>query len=463
MLIQKEIMEEVIKKSASTGADFVEVFAEDTVSHQLTVIGGQVETAKESRIRGVGLRVALGADYVYGYTNNFDKESLLALASDLSATFSAPLKEIVPLNELKKGEHHKVKIYPKDVTNEMKKDIVMKAYNAAKAYSDEITQSVATYIDWTQKVEIAKMDGRFIEDERVYTRIAISAVASNGKESESGSDNPGMSMGFEVFDGIIDPEKSGKEAARQAIVNLHAKDCPSGEMPVIIDNGFGGVIFHEACGHALEATAVARGASVFAGKLHERIAHDCVSALDDGTIENAWGSENYDDEGNLQKKRLLIDKGILVSYMIDELNSRRMNLPCTSSGRRESYKYAPTSRMSNTYIAEGESTLEDMLKGIKFGLYAKNMGGGSVDPATGDFNFAVREGYLIRDGKIAEAVKGASLVGNGAVILKNIDMVGKNVDLGQGMCGSVSGSIPTNVGQPAIRVSKITVGGRSAK
>jgi len=241
---------------------------------------------------------------------------------------------------------------------------------------------------------------------------------------------------------------------------LHADPCPAGKMPVAIDNGFGGVIFHEACGHSLEATSVAKGNSVFAGKLGQKIASDKVTAIDDGTMPNLWGSLNIDDEGMPTRRKVLIEKGILKGYMIDKLNSRRMNMEPTGSSRRESYKYAPTSRMTNTFIAAGEYSNEAIIGSISNGLYAKKMGGGSVNPVTGEFNFAVMEGYLIKNGKIDKPVRGATLIGKGHEVLMNIDMVGRDMQQAQGMCGSVSGSVPTNVGQPMIRVSEITVGGR---
>jgi TldD protein len=241
---------------------------------------------------------------------------------------------------------------------------------------------------------------------------------------------------------------------------LYADECPSKTMPVVIDNGFGGVIFHEACGHSLEATSVAKNASVFSGKKGEKIGSDLVTAIDDGTIPNAWGSANYDDEGLPQKRRVLIDKGILNSYMVDQLNGKRMGEVSTHSSRRQSYRFAPTSRMSNTYIDNGESTFDEIIENTEYGLYARKMGGGSVNPSTGDFNFSVMEGYMIRNGKIAEPVKGATLVGTGKDALKKIDMVGNNLLRAQGMCGSVSGSIAADVGQPTIRIASITVGGR---
>lgn len=460
-MLSKKLLQETINVAAKTGADFVEVFYEDTINRRFMIVGGEVENLPYSHTTGVGLRLALKDNYVYGYTDKLNKTSLLKLASDLSASYQDDPKPVTPLGALKSGHQNVPEIRSEEVSNEERKALVLRAYEAERAYSSEIVQASAYIFETDQKVVIAKMDGRYIKDERFNVRFITSAVASDGKSNEEGYCAKGRTMGFEFFRNLVNPEEMGKEAARQAVNNLHASPCPSGEMPVIIENGFGGVIFHESCGHQLEATAVARGASIFSGKFGKQIANKCVTAIDDGTISNEWGSENFDDEGTKQQKRVLIKNGVLTSYMIDELNARKMGMAPTGSSRRESYKYAPTSRMSNTYIAPGKATLDEMLEGIKFGLYAKGFTGGSVNPATGDFNFSVSEGYLIRDGKIAEAVKGAALVGNGADVIMNIDMVGKSLELGTGMCGSVSGYLPVNVGQPAIRVTKITVGGRS--
>jgi TldD protein len=231
-------------------------------------------------------------------------------------------------------------------------------------------------------------------------------------------------------------------------------------MPVVIHNSFGGVILHEACGHSLEATSVAKGLSVFCGKLGQQIANPIVTAVDSGLDENAWGSINVDDEGTPAKRNVLIENGILKSYLVDKRNAKKMNHPITGSSRRESYKYQTTSRMTNTYFLNGTRTFEEIIAATKKGLFAKRMGGGSVNPATGEFNFAVMEGYLIEDGKITKPVRGATLVGSGKDVLLRIDMIANNLSHGHGMCGSLSGSIPTNVGQPTIRVSHLTVGGK---
>ena len=308
-------------------------------------------------------------------------------------------------------------------------------------------------------VLVANTEGLYATDRHVRTRMAISAVASANGENQSGSDAPGAGMGLEFFD-TVNPKDIGREAARQALVNLSASYCPAGTMTVAIENGFGGVIFHEACGHSLEATAVAIGASQMAGKLGQQIANPKVTAIDDGTIPGAWGSVNMDDEGTPTQRNVLIENGILKSYLIDRLGSRRMGLPMTGSARRQGYGFEATSRMTNTFIANGTDRNEDIIASIENGLYCRKMGGGSVNPLTGAFNFAVTEGYLVRNGKICEPVRGASLIGTGSEILKNIDMVGQNLARAQGMCGSASGSVPTDVGQPLIRVSTIVVGGR---
>ena len=272
-------------------------------------------------------------------------------------------------------------------------------------------------------------------------------------------DSKGGNCGYELFDNF-DIEKMGYETSETAVKMLHADEMKSGKMTVVIDNGFGGVLLHEACVHSLEATSVAKGSSVFCNMLGKQIASPIVTAIDDGTIPNAWGSLNIDDEGNETKRNVLIKDGILQSYLVDFRNNRTMKHGITGSGRRQNFKYSPTSRMTNTFFAPGDSTFEEIIKNTESGFFAKSMGGGSVNPATGEFNFAVNEGYLIENGKITKPVRGATLVGSGAEILANIDMIANNLEFSYGMCGSLSGQIPTIVGQPTIRVQNITVGGK---
>lgn len=460
-MILKEMAQVILAKCLVTGGDFAEIFEEDSISNSIGIIDDKVENALGGRTYGVGIRIFKGFKSIYAYTNDNTLSGLVDTAYK-AALALGELKEeksIILNNTVKFKNIHNIEQYPNEVGFDKKIGVMKIAYKNAKEFSSDISQVSVSYMDKDQKILIANTEGIYIEDRRIRTRLAVSAVASKDNENQTGFEGPGAYKGFEIFKDI-DPAYYGKEAARTAYTMLHAKNCPAGKMTVAIDNGFGGVIFHEACGHSLEATAVAKGNSVFANKLGEQIASTKVTAIDDGTIENSWGSINIDDEGNPSKKNVLIENGILKSYMIDKLNGRRMGMESTGNSRRQSYKFAPTSRMTNTYIANGDDTKEEIISSISDGLYAKKMGGGSVNPVTGEFNFAISEGYLVKNGVIQEPVRGASLIGKGSEVLMNIDMVGNNVAQAQGMCGSSSGSIPVNVGQPTIRVKEITVGGR---
>ncbi len=461
MLLKKELLEKIIETALNTGGDFAEVFTEETVSGSIQTVGGLVEKANSRKIFGVGIRIAHQLQSVYGFTNSNNPEDLLKLASDLSKSFSDEFKtKALPIGELEVGQKHKVKVSPLVFKQTEKVELLKKAYKAAKEYDEVIQQVMVNLTEWVQTVLIANSEGRYVTEERTRIRLGINAIAGKDGMMQTGYEAPGTGKGYEYFLEDVNLEDIARNAARMAKTMLFADECPSGVMPVVIDNEFGGVIFHEACGHSLEATSVAKNASVFCGKLNQQVASPIVTAIDDGTIENGWGSANFDDEGYPQQRRVLIENGILKSYMVDKLNSRRMDHQPTGSSRRESYRYSPTSRMSNTFINNGTSTFDEIIAATEYGLYAAKMGGGSVNPGSGDFNFAVSEGYIIRNGKIAEPVRGASLVGNGAEILWKIDMIANNLDRARGMCGSASGSIPADVGQPTLRVSSITVGGK---
>lgn len=459
-MLSKNILSSVLARCLITGGDFAEIFEEDTIDTSIGILNGKVENSISGRTHGIGIRIFKGLKSVYAYTNNTSLNALLDTAQKAALALGELKEDIsIVLNEKAIYNNNPIIYIPSSISAQKKIEVMKRGYKAAKEYSDEITQVSVGYLDKEQNILIANTEGLFTEDRRVRTRLSISSVASANGENQTGFEGPGAHKGFELFKDI-DPEYYGREASRVAHTMLHAKNCPAGKMTVAIDNGFGGVIFHEACGHSLEATAVAKGNSVFTNMLGKQIASTKVTAIDDGTIPNAWGSLNIDDEGNKTRKNVLIENGILKGYLIDKLNGRRMGMEATGSSRRQNYKFAPTSRMTNTYIAAGNDDEDEIIKSISDGLYAKKMGGGSVNPVTGEFNFAVSEGYIVKNGEIQEAVRGASLIGKGSEVLMNIDMVGKNLAQGQGMCGSVSGSIPTNVGQPMIRVKEITVGGR---
>ena len=459
-ITNQKLIEEILGIAVSTGADFAEVYWELTRNGNITLLGGKIDAISDNTVSGVGIRAFLGTRTVYGSTSDLSREGLIKCAKSVAEAMGEGSAEVnIVLKPTAVQDIHPIKINPHEAENKVKCDLLRAATDAARAYDERIVQSVGNLITVDHTIQIANTEGLFKTDRHIRTRMAVSAVASAGGENQNGSCSPGRGMGLEVFD-LFPPEEIGRTAAAQAITNLEADYCPAGQMPVAIENGFGGVIFHEACGHSLEATSVGTGRSQMCGKLGQKIANEKITAIDDGTIPNAWGSVNIDDEGNPTQRNVLIENGVLKSYMVDRLGSRRMGLPMTGNSRRQSYTYEPTSRMTNTFIDNGPDKNEDIIKSIEYGLYAKSMGGGSVNPLTGAFNFAVTEGYIIRNGEICEAVRGASLIGTGSEILQDIDMVGQNLATGQGMCGSSSGSVPTDVGQPLIRVSKITVGGR---
>ena len=459
-MISREICQRVLQKAVSSGADYAEIFAENTVNHGISMIANKVDSIRDTVIAGAAVRVYKGLRSVMASTVDTSEEGLLKCAEAAADALGQGTAAIdIVLKERIFANIHPIKIVPSSVSNKEKVDILKSGYFAAKEYNDAVKQVSGSISEVDHHILIANTEGLYTQDRQIRTRMVVSAVADLGDGAQTGFFGPGRRMGLEMFD-TIDPKIIGITAAKQAVTMAGAGYCPAGVMPVAIENGFGGVIFHEACGHSLEASSVAYGQSQFAGKLGQKIANEKVTAIDDGTIPNAWGSINIDDEGTPAQKNVLIEKGVLKSYMIDKFNGRRMGMASTGNSRRQSYAYTPTSRMTNTYIAPGEDKNEDIISSIEYGLYAASMGGGSVNPVTGEFNFAVNEGYMIRNGKICEPVRGASLVGKGSEIIQNIDMVGSCLDMGTGMCGSSSGSVPTNVGQPLIRVSTITVGGR---
>jgi TldD protein len=463
-MLRKDVIEKILDAALSTGGDFSEIFVEDKTNTGISLIGGKIEHTVSGRDYGIGIRIFDGFFSVYAYTNSVNEKDLIETAKKAAAAIRKMRQKGIPaINDSTIGQFvNPIEIYPGTVNKDRKVDIMKRAYDAANNYDDIITQVTVNYLDSHQKILVANSEGVYKEDSRVRTRLAIQSVASLNGEMQSGYFGPGSGKGFEFFENL-DVEWYGKEASRIAKSMIFAEYSPSGKMPVVIDNGFGGVIFHEACGHGLEATSVAKGNSVFAGKLGQQVASSLVTAIDDGTIPNGWGSSNIDDEGNATTRNILIENGILKNYMVDKLNGRRMSMDVTGSTRRQSYRYAPTSRMTNTFITNGHSTKEEIISNTEYGLYAKYMGGGSVNPATGEFNFSVMEGYKIENGKITSPLRGATLIGTGIDVLGKIDMVGDNLELGQGMCGSISGSIPANVGQPMIRVSEIIVGGRKGE
>ena len=464
-MISKKIAIEVLNAALSTGADYAEIFFEDSHANSLSIENGKVNVSTSNSMCGVGLRLLKENKSVYGYTNNLTKAGLIKHALSLAKSFNGErLLTVTDFQNIKCKNRNPITDSFDDHSREEKIALLKGGIEEINNLKDpRIVRTIAGFSNNYRFVQLYNSKGKTFKRATEFGRVGFTVVCADENGFESSFEGPGTQVGYKYFTDVINVKKVAKETAEKALKMLTAAECPSGKMPVVIGNGWGGVLFHEACGHPLEASAVSKGLSPFAGKVGQKVASSVVSAVDDSTMPGAWGSIDIDDEGNLGTKRLLIKDGILQDYMIDDFNGRRISREGNGACRRQNYRFCPTSRMSNTYICNGKSTKEEIIKATKLGLYAVSFKGGSVDPSTSEFNFGCSEAYIIRDGKICEPVKGATLVGKGHEILEKIDMVANDLDVGQGMCGAASGSIRTNVGQPTLRVSEITVGGRGGE
>lgn len=466
-MINERLLQELIDIALKTGGDFAEIFVEHNNCTELSTKGSEVVSAISGIDFGVGIRLLKGNNSYYGFSNSSDPEVLKKLAWQLSISLKSGegteiLKSPRQLIDESKYGRHPFGIPPADVSMKEKAALLKSAHRAAMGHDGLITQTDAKYLDQDQNILIANSNGLLARDRRVRTRVLFRAMATYQGHVESGYVGPGALEGFEFYN-RINLDEAAVKAAEMAKTMAMASYCPAGKFPVIVENGFGGLMFHEACGHSLEASAVSKGNSIFAEKIGKSIGSELLTFIDDGSIKNAWGSGSIDDEGNPTQKNILIENGILRGYLTDAFSARRMGLKANGASRRQSYRFAPTSRMSNTYIDNGTSSVASIFSHTDEGLYAKTLGAGSVNPTTGDFNFSVIEGYWIKNGKIERPVRGATLVGNGAEILKSVDRVGNNLKLEQGYCFAGSGAIFVSMGQPTLRIKSITVGGRAGE
>lgn len=463
-MLGKSLAIKVLNEGLSTGADYSEIYEDHSTSYSIVCENGKIEQINTSSRNGVGIRLLKENRTIYGYTNDLSQKGLLTLATSLNKSFTGTkVKEVNKLDKIKYKNRNEITHSYLDVNKDKIRDLVKLGYDEiAKLNNPKIVRTMISFAYQHEDVTVFNSKEKYFNRVQEFGRMGFMVIVADENGFETGFSGPGCQQDISFFtEEMI--RKTAKETALTALKMLGAKECPSGKMPVVIGSGWGGVLFHESCGHPLEASAIARRLSCFNDQEGKYIASPLVNAVDDSTIPHAWGSVDIDDEGNLGTRRQLIKDGILQDYMIDDFNGRRMNREGNGACRRQNYRYVPTSRMSNTYIDNGTSTKEEIIAATKLGLYAVGFNGGSVDPTTGEFNFGCSEAYIIRDGKIAEPVKGATLIGKGNEILKQIDMVGNDLDLGQGMCGASSGSIRTNVGQPTIRVKEILVGGRGGK
>lgn len=456
--MKKKDYEELLSLAMSTGADFAEIYEEDGKTTTYRVLNSMLDGISSNTTKGVGIRLIKGNDYYYTSTNDIRKTNLIKIIKNLIKNINYEnTNQNIVLNNLEE-KYPAIEIPHDTYPIEKKKEFLLDMDKKIRKVSNKISQVSLGILEDDKDFLIANSNGKYIKSRKSVTRYMCSVFAEDKDKKEVEFTDFAQAKGYEILK--RDLETQSINAAKVAIEKLAAEDFKGGELPVIIAPGFGAVIFHEACGHGLEATSVAPKLSVFSEDLGKKVASSKVTLIDDGTISNVWGSNLIDDEGISPQKNILIEDGILKTYLVDKLHENSMNISANGCGRRENYNYAPTSRMSNTYLKPGTDTFEDMLKGIKLGVYCERMSGGTVNPATGDFNFAVETARLIENGKLTKRIKGITLIGNSKDILQNVEMISSDLELSSGYCGSKSGMIYVTIGQPTIKVSKILVGGK---
>ena len=464
-MIEQSTVERVLAEGLSKGAEFAEVFVEDRRSSSALLDDGKVEELTSGRDRGAGIRVVVGESTGFAHTSDLTEEGLLAAARTAAAAArgAGAGTTVVALSETSAPRPNVVAILPGDVPKARKVELLTAADEVARSQGGAITQVTARYADSVRRILVANSDGTLATDDQVRTMFSVSCVASADTGMQTGRESVGHTVGFELFD-RYDVEELARRAADRAITKLRARPAPAGEMTVVIGPGGGGVMFHEACGHGLEADLVAKGASVFAGRIGEQVASPLVTLVDDGTMGGEWGCFSVDDEGRPAQRNVLIQDGVLVDYMWDGLRARKEGRPSSGNGRRQSYQHLPMVRMTNTYLIDGQSSPDEIVADTPSGVYIAHLGGGQVNTATGDFVFGMTEAYLIEDGKITEPLREGNLIGNGPAVLSNIDAVGNDFAMGApGTCGKDGQGVPVGDGVPTLRVSAgLTIGGTAA-
>ncbi|MCK4943348.1 MAG: TldD/PmbA family protein [Candidatus Aminicenantes bacterium] len=458
--LSRESIEKLINIALNNGGEFAEVYVEYTVQNQISLEENKIHSARRGVDMGVGIRVLHGDKTGYAYSDDLNFEKLKKTAE--VASFIAVGKQMVKpgeLNTFKIPSYYQVKVSPDSIMPKEKAKLLWKANSVARAYDKRINQVNVRFQDTNKKITIANSEGIWVDDLQTQTRFFVFVNAIEGNKRSRGYYYKDGTMGFENYN-IKVAEDLAKEAGRIAITMLPAEDAPAGEYPIVMAKGDCGTFFHEAIGHSLESDGIRKKTSCFWEKKGKMIASDLVSLADDGTLLGKRGSINIDDEGTPGQKTILIEKGRCVNFLFDKLNAKLMRAKLTGNGRRESYQHFPLPRMTNTYLMSGKDDPDDILKSVKNGIYIARIGGGNVDWVTGRFVFQVPEGYLIEDGKITRPLKGIQLMGSGPDVLKNIIMVGPDLQVsGGGTCGKDGQGKPVSDGNPTLKVSKITIGG----
>ena len=460
-MLDRSVIEEVLRAALSRGGSFAEIFAEERESATIHLDDGKIEELTSGLDRGAGVRVVHGEASAYAYSNRLDPEALLGAARAASASVRDAAGEAPDVLDLTRAQPEVVHRAERPAVNlppQTKVDWLWEADDAARSLDPSVRQVVASYGDSLQRVLIASSDGRLVEEERPRIRFVVQVVAARDGVIQTGFEGPAGIAGVEFMD-AHPPREVAEKAARQAVTMLGGVPAPAKEMPVVMGPGGGGVLFHEACGHGLEADLVQKDSSIYRGKLGQKLASPLVSGVDDSTELGAWGSFSFDDEGSPAARTVLFADGVLEGYLYDRIRARKDGVPRSANGRRQSYANLPIPRMTNTSILPGQADPDEVLRDTERGLYAKRLGGGQVNPATGDFVFGVTEAYLIEGGELSEPVRGANLVGNGIGILAAIDAVASDFETLQGICGKEGQGVPVGNGSPTLRIARMTVGG----
>lgn len=457
--MDKELLWDILSKALSHGGDFAEVFFERRESTAIAYENQKVEKINTGTDIGIGIRVVAGEATAYLHSNDLQKKNLLAMA-DLAGQIASKkqVQTCAALSLEKNLKPNQIILPPENVNFEDKIQLLRAADAAARNIDSCIRQTTLSYGDIRQQVIIANSLGKLVEDTRTRVRLSCNSIAVRDNQRQTGFASAGGTCGFELFE-EHNSAKIGAEASQRALTLLNAIPCPTGQMPVVMGSEAGGTMVHEACGHGLEGDLVRKGLSAYAGRLGEQVASPKITVIDDATIPGKYGSYYYDDEGHLGQKNILIKDGILQKYMADAQTAAQMGWEATGNGRRESYRDKPVTRMSNTYIAPGTDSVEDIISSTEFGLYVKKMGGGQVNTLNGDYVFDVAEGYLIENGKITTPVQGATLAGNGPESLMNVEMIGNDLGYAIGTCGKYGQSAPVADAQPTMKINGLTVGG----
>lgn len=467
-MIDVEILEDVIAEGNRLGGSFVEVFFEDRESTQITVDDSKVEGVSSGRSRGAGIRVMHGETTGFAHTADLSRDGLIAAVTAAAAAGSSPSNGGRVALDRSGSSAAAMDDEEGRIATPTKVEYLLRADEAARAAriedqrSDEqVVQVGVSLAELRRRIQIANSDGLLVSDDVRRTRLAVQCVAKGDAGLQTGTEAPGRTVGIDYFD-LFPPEETAQRASQRALHMLRAQPAPSGKLPVVLARGAGGVLFHEACGHGLEADIIERGASVFKDRIGQLVAAPGLTLIDDGTELNEWGTSAFDDEGTPAQRTTLIENGVLTDYMWDRIRSRRAERPRTGNGRRETYECLPMVRMTNTYVLNGESTPEDIISSTQHGIYCVQLGGGQVDTATGDFVFGITEAYMIENGRITHPIKAAQLIGNGPAVLQRIDAIGNDFATWAGTCGKDGQGVPVSSGQPTLRVSELTVGGTAS-